>query len=253
VNKSVIGLDADKSLGQTLENDRCMSTAINETRQQVLGIDSEFCNVESFVTGVADNWPTVLRKHKKKFTLATVLVIFCLDIPHITQGGVYLFNLMDYYSASGMPMLFLVMFQTIAINWVFGGDRFCECVKQMTGYRPPFIFYYCWMFFGPLVMIGIFLFYVVQFTHVTYGSYEYPEWAKVIGVLISLSSMLWIPGYFVYYIATNWHLSFRHMLAKGTTPTMKPRTGAPPVPTYEPLTFSKDGLLKLLLLRPRRS
>lgn len=43
------------------------------------------------------------------------------------------------------------------------------------------------------------------------------------------------------------------MLAKGTTPTMKPRTGAPPVPTYEPLTFSKDGLLKLLLLRPRRS
>ena len=65
----------------------------------------------------------------------------------------YLFNLMDYYSASGMPMLFLVMFQTIAINWVFGGDRFCECVKQMTGYRPPFIFYYCWMFFGPLVMI----------------------------------------------------------------------------------------------------
>lgn len=85
MNKSVIGLDADKSLGQTLENDRCMSTAINETRQQVLGIDSEFCNVESFVTGVADNWPTVLRKHKKKFTLATVLVIFCLDIPHITQ------------------------------------------------------------------------------------------------------------------------------------------------------------------------
>jgi hypothetical protein len=63
-----------------------------------------------------------------------------------------LFNLMDYYSASGMPMLFLVFFQTISINWIFGGTRFCDCVEQMTGSKPPVYFYFCWVIFGPLVM-----------------------------------------------------------------------------------------------------
>ena len=59
---------------------------------------------------------------------------------------------MDYYSASGMSMLFLVFFQTISISWIFGGTRFCDCVEQMTGRRPSKFFHVCWIFFGPLVM-----------------------------------------------------------------------------------------------------
>lgn len=71
----------------------------------------------------------------------------------LTQGGVYIFQVMDYYSASGMSMLFLVFFQTIAISWVFGGKNFSNCIEQMTGSQPSRFFYVCWVYFAPAVML----------------------------------------------------------------------------------------------------
>nr|XP_031828165.1 sodium- and chloride-dependent betaine transporter-like [Nomia melanderi] len=68
----------------------------------ILGIDSEFCIVESFITGVVDNWPDVLRPHRNKFTIAICVMMFALGIPMVTNGGVYIFQLMDFYSASGI-------------------------------------------------------------------------------------------------------------------------------------------------------
>lgn len=141
--------------------------------------------MESFVCGVVDNWPEKLRKNRKIFTFGCVLVLFLFDIPmvtnvrlrhkiycimliillkicpllSVTKGGVYIFQLMDYYSASGMSMLFLVFFQTISIAWIFGTSRFCDCVEQMSGKRPSWFFYICWLVFGPLVMAVIWTFY----------------------------------------------------------------------------------------------
>ena len=69
------------------------------------------------------------------------------------QGGVYLFQLMDFYSASGMSLLWVCFFQTIAIGWFFGARRFCDCVEQMTGHRPGMFWYLCWKYFAPAVML----------------------------------------------------------------------------------------------------
>ena len=60
---------------------------------------------------------------------------------------------MDYYSASGMSMLFLVFFQTISINWIFGGKQFCNCIEQMLGTKPSWFLYICWVFLAPAVML----------------------------------------------------------------------------------------------------
>jgi len=195
----------------------------------ILGVDSEFCNVESLVCGVVDNWPQKLRRHRKLFTFGCVVLMFILDIPMVTQGGIYVFQLMDYYSASGMSMLFLVFCQTVSVSWIFGIDRFCDCMEQMTGSRPNRFFYLCWSFFAPVIMAGIFIFYVVQYIPVTYGDYVYPWWAECIGIIISLSSMLWIPGYAIYYMMTT-PGTWREALKKGMTPVCKPRLGAPPLP-----------------------
>ncbi len=51
------------------------------------------------------------------------VLLFCLGLPMCTEGGVYLFQLMDFYSASGMALLWVCFFQTIAIGWFFGTER----------------------------------------------------------------------------------------------------------------------------------
>ena len=34
----------------------------------------------------------------------------------------------------------------------------------------------------------------------TYGDYRYPEWAEMLGLGLSLASMVWVPLYAVYYL-----------------------------------------------------
>lgn len=120
---------------------------------QVLGVDSEFCNVEALVTGMVDNWPETLLKYRRVFTVGMCFLMFALGLPMCTQGGVYLFQLMDFYSASGMSLLWVCFFQTIAIGWCFGTERFCDCIEQMTDRRPSKFWYLCWKYFAPIVMV----------------------------------------------------------------------------------------------------
>jgi len=170
----------------------------------ILGVDSEFCAVEGLVTGIVDNWPDKLLKHRKKFTVGLCIVLFSLGLPMCTNGGVYLFQLMDFYSCSGMALLWVCFFQTVVIGWVFGAEKFSDCVEQMTGVRPNMFWILCWKYFAPAVMLAVFVFYVMSYQPVTYGkNYTYPAWAEGLGLCISFSSMVWVPAYAVWYLLTQ--------------------------------------------------
>lgn len=187
----------------------------------VLGIDSEFCNVEALVTGIVDNWPQTLLKRRRLFTVGLCGFMFCLGVPMCTNGGVYLFQLMDFYSASGMSLLWVCFFQTIAIGWFFGAHRFCDCVEQMTGHRPNMFWYLCWKYFAPAVMLAVFVFYCFSYEPVTYGEdYIYPKWAEYMGLCMSLASMLWVPVYAIYYLITQ-PGTFMENLKEGFKPNIK--------------------------------
>ncbi|CAB3370461.1 Hypothetical predicted protein [Cloeon dipterum] len=166
----------------------------------ILGIDSEFCNVEAFVTGVVDHFSAYLRPIRRKFTLGVCLLMMALGTPMVTKGGAYVFQLMDFYSASGISLLWVCFFQTIAISWFFGAERFCDCIEEMIGFRPGRFWTVCWVYLAPAAMLSIFIFYCVQYVPVTYGTYEYPDWAEILGLCISFSSMVWIPAYAIYYV-----------------------------------------------------
>jgi len=192
----------------------------------VLGVDSEFCAVEGLVTGIVDNWPNKLLRHRKKFTVGLCILLFCLGVPMCTHGGVYLFQLMDFYSCSGMALLWVCFFQTVVIGWVFGADKFSDCVEQMTGVRPNMFWILCWKYFAPAIMFSVFTFYVISYEPVTYGNdYTYPAWAEMLGLCLSFSSMVWVPGYALYYLATQ-PGSVLQNLRTGLTPNISLRPEA---------------------------
>ena len=72
----------------------------------------------------------------------------------------------------------------------------------------------------------MFCFYFIKYEPIRYGNdYEYPQWGEALGFLISLSSMIWVPGYAIYFMLTT-PGTWRQVLRKGITPVIKSRVGA---------------------------
>lgn len=188
----------------------------------LLGVDSAFCLVESFITGLVDNWSTLLRPHRQTFTTVVCFVMFLLGIPMVTKGGMYVFQLMDYYSASGMSLLWVCFFQTVAISWVFGVDKLCDCIEQMMGIRPNMFWRICWKYLAPVVIAVIFVGQCMEYETLRYGKYKYPLWADILGLGISFSSMLWVPVYALYYVCSQPN-SILQNLKNGIVPRIKQR------------------------------
>ncbi len=65
----------------------------------LLGLDTQFTMVETLTTAIMDQWPQ-LRNKKSLVVIATSLVGFLLGLSMCTKGGVYMFTLIDWFSAS---------------------------------------------------------------------------------------------------------------------------------------------------------
>uniref|UniRef100_A0A8C5BF82 Transporter n=1 Tax=Gadus morhua TaxID=8049 RepID=A0A8C5BF82_GADMO len=171
-----------------------------------LGLDSQFVCVESLVTAIVDMYPSVFRRKNRRelFLLAVATVSFLVGLIMLTEGGMYVFQLFDYYAASGMCLLFMAIFETVCIAWVYGADRFYDNIEDMIGYRPGPYIKYCWKFFTPATCIGTFLFSIIKYTPLRYNNvYVYPWWGYFLGWLLALASIVCIPLWMVYKISTT--------------------------------------------------
>uniref|UniRef100_A0AAQ5XIN4 Transporter n=1 Tax=Amphiprion ocellaris TaxID=80972 RepID=A0AAQ5XIN4_AMPOC len=163
----------------------------------ILGLDSQFVGVEGLITGIMDMLPpkSVMGSLRREVVAAICCVIcFLIDMSMVTEGGMYVFQLFDYYSASGITLLWQALWECVVIAWVYGADRFMDDVARMIGYQPLPYMKWCWSYVTPFVCVGLFLFHVVNYKPLTYNTvYTYPVWGQALGWALALSSMLCIP------------------------------------------------------------
>ncbi|KAM3865997.1 sodium- and chloride-dependent GABA transporter 2-like [Diretmus argenteus] len=171
-----------------------------------LGLDSQFVYLEGLLTSTSDMYPSFFfTGHRRKLLLLAICVVcFLVGLLMVTEGGLYIFQLFDYYACSGMPIMFFAILEPVCVGWIYGADRYYDIIKDMIGYRPWPYMKYCWKYVTPSICTGILLFSLVKFTPLKYNNtYQYPWWGYAIGMFLALSSALMAPLWFLYSMTLN--------------------------------------------------
>ncbi|XP_034018978.1 sodium- and chloride-dependent betaine transporter-like [Thalassophryne amazonica] len=202
----------------------------------LLGMDSQFVCVESLATAITDMFPHLLRRAGAREILVLVIaaVCFLLGLPLVTEGGIQLFQLVDTYGPSGTSILFIAFFETIAIGWVYGADRFFDNIQDMIGYKPFPVLKYCWLFITPLIC-GVTLWYELLRNKTLQGIYGFKpgNWYVMLSRLLIITPLVFIPLYILISMCKN--------LNNMTTPSSDLRQAQPHKPV---LTLCKKVIFK---------
>uniref|UniRef100_A0AAQ4QQN0 Transporter n=1 Tax=Gasterosteus aculeatus aculeatus TaxID=481459 RepID=A0AAQ4QQN0_GASAC len=161
-----------------------------------LGIDSAMGGMESVITGLIDEFKC-LHKHRELFTLFIVVSTFLISLFCVTNGGMYVFTLLDHFAA-GTSILFGVLIEAIGIAWFYGVDRFSDDIEEMIGQRPGLYWRLCWKFVSPCFLLFMVVVSFATFNPPNYGTYSFPPWANMVGWCLAISSMSMVPLYAIY-------------------------------------------------------
>lgn len=167
----------------------------------LLGLDSEFVGLEALTTAICDLYPTFfLVGHRRKLLLLFICVLsFFIGLVMVTDGGLYIFQVFDYYACSGMTLLLFAILQSFCIGWVYGAERFYDNIEDMIGYRPFPLIKYCLKYVTPVICLGTFVFSLVKYTPLKFNNrLEYPWWGYALGWWFTLSSTLMVPLWMLY-------------------------------------------------------
>ncbi|GIY82079.1 sodium- and chloride-dependent glycine transporter 2 [Caerostris darwini] len=158
----------------------------------MVGLDTQFGEFETTISALGDEFPRLFGKRRTLFSAVLCVILFALGLPCVTQGGIYVVQLMDWYSAAFSLMIFSLL-ETIAISWIYGIDRFLLDVSLMTKKKPSLWWKLCWSYITPATITFLLLFIFIDHTAITYNDYVYPEWSVIIGWLLALCSICPIP------------------------------------------------------------
>uniref|UniRef100_A0A4W5JXF6 Transporter n=1 Tax=Hucho hucho TaxID=62062 RepID=A0A4W5JXF6_9TELE len=225
----------------------------------MLGLDTQFVSLEALMTSVTDLYPTVIRRgYRRELLLLMVCVVcFLVGLVMVTPGGLYVFQIYDHYSCSGASLLLLSIFQSVAVGWVYGPDRFNDNIKHMIGYSPLPFFKLCWRYLTPAMCSATFVFSLVCWSPLSLGKgIVTPGWATALGWLLTLSSVSLLPLCALYALATtpgsltqvSHTVTFLHQqptTTLGPTITMTPTLTVTLAPTIQHCTMWTDSTLNL--------
>ncbi|XP_067650017.1 sodium-dependent proline transporter-like [Haliotis asinina] len=172
----------------------------------MVGLDSQFLSTEVIITALIDQYPRQLSKRRVFLTGGCCLTVFLTGIIFCTQGGPYMFQLVDWYLLSLGPMVISTM-ECIVVSWIYGLKRVSKDVEMMIGKPLPKTVKILWALVTPTILIITFILALLRYEPPTYGTYEYPSYASTVGWFIAVLPLLPMPIYMVItvrkHIATN--------------------------------------------------
>ncbi|XP_005805062.2 sodium- and chloride-dependent GABA transporter 2-like isoform X1 [Xiphophorus maculatus] len=208
----------------------------------MLGLDTQFVSLEALMTSVTDLYPHVIRRgyRRELLLLLVCIVCFLIGLVMVTPGGLYVFQIYDHFSCSGASLLLLSIFQSLAVGWIYGAERFSGNIRDMTGYNPLPFFKLCWKYLTPAVCTATFIFSLVRWSPLSLGKgLVAPVWATTLGWILTLSSVSLLPIWAVYALVTTpgtlpqrFHrlctpaekssMAFQHLFTNGSPLTYSP-------------------------------
>ncbi|CAK1599056.1 unnamed protein product [Parnassius mnemosyne] len=160
----------------------------------ILGLGSQFAGIEAINTAIVDQWPQ-LRKRYWMVTAFTCFTCFILGIPMCFSGGVYLFTLLDWNTAS-WAILLIGMAETIAVSWSYGINRAMQDLASMNMKLNKVLRFYwkaAWTVTVPISSIGVLIFIFSDWSPPSYEGYVFPLFADLLGWAVGLSTLVLFP------------------------------------------------------------
>ncbi|XP_067332841.1 sodium-dependent neutral amino acid transporter B(0)AT2 isoform X2 [Channa argus] len=172
-----------------------------------LGLSSMFGNMQGILTPLMDSF-SLLGRHRTILTVCSCALGFMIGLLFTQRSGNYFVTMFDDYSAT-LPLVIVVIFETISVAWVYGTDRFMDDIEAMLKWRPPVVYKYLWKYVCLLAMLGLLAASLLRmvFKGPTYTAWnqstasemtlEYPGWALAMIVLLIVFASLPVPiGFF---------------------------------------------------------
>ncbi|XP_054614793.1 sodium-dependent neutral amino acid transporter B(0)AT2 isoform X3 [Dunckerocampus dactyliophorus] len=168
-----------------------------------LGLSTMFGTMQGILTPLMDNFK-LLGRHRTLLTVSSCALGFLMGLLFTQRSGNYFVAMFDDYSAT-LPLIIVVIFETISVSWVYGTDRFLDDIEDMLKWRPPVVYKYLWKYVCLLAMMGLLAASLLRmvFQGPTYTAWnqsmasemtlEYPGWALAMIVLLIVFAGLPVP------------------------------------------------------------
>ncbi|XP_060882233.1 sodium-dependent neutral amino acid transporter B(0)AT2 [Labrus mixtus] len=176
-----------------------------------LGLSSMFGTMQGILTPLMDNF-SLLGRHRTLLTVSSCALGFLLGLLFTQRSGNYFVAMFDDYSAT-LPLIIVVIFETISVAWVYGTDRFLDDIEVMLNWRPPVVYKYLWKYVCLLSLVGLLAASLLRmvFKRPTYTAWnqstasemtlEYPGWALAMIIMLMVVACLPVP---IGYLLSMW-------------------------------------------------
>ncbi|XP_030768074.1 sodium-dependent nutrient amino acid transporter 1-like [Sitophilus oryzae] len=163
----------------------------------ILGVGSLIALQGCAFTVIMDAFPHLKIWH---VSLGTAVLGFIVGLVYITPGGQWIFTMVDFF---GGTFIFYVLniLEVVALIWWYGLENICLDITFMTNKKPGLYWRICWCVIVPVVMIGVFVYFLVTIEPLTYEGSLYPNdiivWGWILLAFGVVQPILWFTYEFI--------------------------------------------------------